>query len=194
MTNQQAAQVLRDHNKWRRGTHDAHIPHSGQKLGQAIDLAVNSLEHTQIGGYDPDHIKPTSGKRVLVRVMYGTSGKPWTTVAAYIAKHTEKADSDSFEGVLDYDEETDEYYYPEGWYEHGLYAEVNYIITDTVLVWTYLPDDGIVIDEQAKVNADKAAKWDALSQKIAKFYEAGASTSFELGSIGEVAAHAFGYL
>ena len=54
--------------------------------------------------------------------------------------------------------------------------------------------------EQA--NADKAAKWDALDEKISKFYnneegeydEENPEADGDLGTIGEIAATAFGYL
>lgn len=44
-------------------------------------------------------------------------GKGRIIVAHYIEKHKEVADTEDTEW-LDYDETTDEYYYPAGWYEN----------------------------------------------------------------------------
>lgn len=49
MTNEQAAQILRDHNKWRRHDSDEPMPmpNSPTILGQAIDVAVKALEQPE---------------------------------------------------------------------------------------------------------------------------------------------------
>lgn len=53
MTNEQAAQILRDHNEWRRDrseTAPVGMPKSYNPtlLGQAIDVAVKALEQTEL--------------------------------------------------------------------------------------------------------------------------------------------------
>ncbi|WP_254562170.1 hypothetical protein [Dyadobacter diqingensis] len=53
-----------------------------------------------------------------------------------------------------------------------------------------------LINEAGKLMEDKAAKWDALEERIGKFYESDEDDEPEgdLCDIGEIAASAFGYL
>ena len=74
MTNQEAAQILRDHNKWRRDqSGHINIPHSGQKLGQAIDTAVKTLEQPE-----PDELERF--KADLLRLFPFSDGANWMAV------------------------------------------------------------------------------------------------------------------
>jgi hypothetical protein len=81
---------------------------------------------------------PQPLKRVNCKVMFGTSGKPWTAIAQYVPYMTVPEDEfmdEEYSGDGDYNEEEDRYYTPEGWYESNLYSDINYKISDEVISW-----------------------------------------------------------
>lgn len=87
---------------------------------------------------------PESGKSVLVscqiRLMSGKH-KYYVCEAMYTAPKTVSAgEYDDFDA--DYDEETDTYYYPEGWWEriHNWEEYSNVAIADFVTHWMPLPE------------------------------------------------------
>jgi hypothetical protein len=60
--------------------------------------------------------KPKHWQKVLLKYT-NPNGKPRIIRGCYVHKKTEEHDSDSEDLFPDYDEETDTYYWPEGWYE-----------------------------------------------------------------------------
>lgn len=62
---------------------------------------------------------PKPDKLVLAFIPYYNDGGLMPVIAFYIPKFFREVDTDFDElGVEDYNEETDTYYWPEGWYEH----------------------------------------------------------------------------
>ena len=60
--------------------------------------------------------RPPELEDILICQRYGESGRLVQMVGRYIPAHTELA-SDDCDDWVDYNEETDEYYTPAGWYE-----------------------------------------------------------------------------
>ena len=73
---------------------------------------------------------------VLVAVIFSAKRRG-VLRARWIGHHTTEASD--FEGELDYDEATDCYYWPEGWYEWNEFDETNWGISGTVTHWMPLP-------------------------------------------------------
>lgn len=72
------------------------------------------MTNYKFGTWYPIDSAPKHGKPILI--FYKNSlGKNRTVKACYLDKFQEES-CDSFEPA-DYDEETDQYYYPEGWWE-----------------------------------------------------------------------------
>lgn len=82
---------------------------------------------------------PESGVPVIVFVPT-CDGRPYSRRlrAAYAAPKTLPSDPDSEDG--EYDEDTDEYYCPEGWYEENDFEEPHWRITDPVTHWMPMPE------------------------------------------------------
>ena len=80
---------------------------------------------------------PDAMLRVLVVVR---NAKMRTiTRAYYVPAHT--VCGDTYEGDdVEYDETTDDYYWPEGWYESVLEAEIDFRLSGTVTHWMPLPN------------------------------------------------------
>lgn len=81
---------------------------------------------------------PTPGKKYLVKILH-PKGKVFHTVAAYWPKFTQEGHYDEFEGDLDYNEDNDTYYWPEGWYENQYTPDTNWLITDRVIAYMEVP-------------------------------------------------------
>lgn len=76
---------------------------------------------------------PEAGKPVLLDI-----GKKYPIRAMWAAKHTvQAADDDSDWG--EYDEATDTYYCPEGWYEWNEHEDVHWRVDKTPVAWCELP-------------------------------------------------------
>lgn len=106
----------------------------------AIDLAVTALQ-----AYQPwipvSERLPESGKHVLLCCEVSPSGKRYVCDGYYAkAKSTTSGYSNDWD--CEYDEETDEYYLPEGYYEiiknWGEYSSI--VIEDFVTHWKPLPE------------------------------------------------------
>ena len=86
---------------------------------------------------------PETGKKVEVVVFGRTTGKPFITIAEYIAPRSTLAENylseDCDIDFCDYDEATDTYWTPSGWYEYQTMADVNYYINLPVTHWKPLP-------------------------------------------------------
>ena len=70
--------------------------------------------------------------------------KKHITIAQYISYHIVLAEdflNDEYdESFMDYDEENDCYWTPEGFYEYQYEPEINYFLTEEVLYWMPLPE------------------------------------------------------
>lgn len=76
---------------------------------------------------------PKPGKPVLLDI-----GKKYPIRALWAAKHTvQAADDDTDWG--EYDEATDTYYCPEGWYEWNQNEETHWAVSETPRAWCELP-------------------------------------------------------
>lgn len=79
---------------------------------------------------------PEPGKPVLLDI-----GKKYPIRAMWAAKHTvQAADDDSDWG--EYDEATDTYYCPEGWYEWNQHEDNHWAVTETPVAWCEIPPPG----------------------------------------------------
>ncbi len=82
---------------------------------------------------------PKSGVPVIVFVVVGD--KTRRLRALYAARHTlELGDDQEPWGDDCYDEETDTYFCPEGWYEYNEFEDTHWHIDGTVTHWMPLPD------------------------------------------------------
>ena len=83
--------------------------------------------------------------KVDVLVAYGRNGVVFgQTVAVYVREHSVDCDAyeyDEHELFADYDEGTDAYYWPAGWYERqSANPEYGYCaMTEDVIAWMHLP-------------------------------------------------------
>lgn len=76
---------------------------------------------------------PEPGKPVLLDI-----GKKYPIRAMWAAKHTVEAGDDDTDWG-EYDEATDTYYCPEGWYEWNEHEEVHWRVTGNAVSWCELP-------------------------------------------------------
>lgn len=81
---------------------------------------------------------PESGVPVIIASRNG-AGKPRRLRAMYAAPLTLPLHMDCDDDNADYDEASDEYYCPEGWYENNEYDEINWRVEGTVTHWMPLP-------------------------------------------------------
>lgn len=65
-------------------------------------------------------------------------GKMFPLRALWAGKHTVSVGTD-VDDWGEYDEETDEYYCPEGWYEWNEHEEVHWAVSETPRAWRELP-------------------------------------------------------
>lgn len=59
--------------------------------------------------------------------------------ARFIPKFYIEDEWGNFLGELDYNKETDLFYWPEGWYEWNAYEEIHWLLTNKVTHWMELP-------------------------------------------------------
>jgi len=106
------------------------------KLVKREEFKIKELENPWVS---VDKEMPEAGLMVLVRMQYAKGSKTVCFTAKYTAKFTEEADD--FYG--DYDEKTDTYYCPEGWYENQTNwdGEYGYIFVNEgkVIEWLTIP-------------------------------------------------------
>lgn len=77
---------------------------------------------------------PDPGTAVLLDI-----GKKTPIRAMWAAKHSVEAHDEADPGWCDYDEATDTYYCPEGWYEWNEHEEVHWAVSATPRAWMPLP-------------------------------------------------------
>ena len=77
---------------------------------------------------------PESGTPVLLDI-----GEQFPVRAMWAAKHTVEAGLECPEDWGDYDEATDIWYAPEGWYEWNRHEETHWRVTAPALAWMPLP-------------------------------------------------------
>lgn len=85
---------------------------------------------------------PPSGIRVLAAVNtanYLGFVPNVVIVAKWVGEKELECHNDHCDDVV-YDEDTDAYYYPEGWYETNVYNKVDQGVSDTVTHWMLIPD------------------------------------------------------
>lgn len=79
---------------------------------------------------EPIKIEPGKKYYVLIKAH---NGKLISSTAVYYPKHYKEGIIDDFHGELDYNEENDEYYWPEGWYESQYEPEISWQISDPIV-------------------------------------------------------------
>lgn len=77
---------------------------------------------------------PKPGTPVLLDI-----GKEFPIRAMWAAKHTLEVGMDDDSGFGEYDETTDTYYCPEGWYEWNEHEDVHWRVDKTPRAWAPLP-------------------------------------------------------
>lgn len=71
---------------------------------------------------------------------YNEYGKLRRIRAAYVYKHTVEDMDENYCGDLDYDEDTDTGYIPEGWYEWNEYEDTHWMVQFDILGWQPMPE------------------------------------------------------
>lgn len=83
--------------------------------------------------------KPRTGIPVLL-LCESANGRTVYLRGFYTPKYGYPADTYEYEGTPDYDEETDSYYFPEGFYEWSHGEDVHYRVELEVRAWAHYPD------------------------------------------------------
>ena len=101
---------------------------SGPLMGIAAPPTAQAEGWTKLPGQLPE-----PGMPVLLDI-----GKKYPIRALWAAKNTVRVGTD-VDDWGEYDEETDEYYCPEGWYEWNEHEEVHWAVSETPRAWSELP-------------------------------------------------------
>ena len=101
---------------------------SGPLVGRAAPPTAQAEGWTRLPGALPE-----PGTPVLLDI-----GKKYPIRALWAEKHTVRVGTD-VDDWGEYDEETDEYYCPEGWYEWNEHEEVHWAVSETPRAWSELP-------------------------------------------------------
>lgn len=102
-----------------------------KQLTDAVDALAAQFHWTPIIDGTPHVMQP-----VLVTVQ--GDHRRVVARAAWVPKHTVE-DTESEAEFCDYDEKTELYYWPEGWYEAPVEGETWTHLSDTVTHWMPLP-------------------------------------------------------
>ena len=117
---------------------DARITELAQRFG-AADMATAAAQGFRDGvasaasWISVDARLPEPNTPVLLDI-----GKMFPLRALWAGKHTVRVGTD-VDDWGEYDEETDEYYCPEGWYEWNEHEEVHWAVSETPRAWRELP-------------------------------------------------------
>jgi hypothetical protein len=112
----------------------------------AVGTAITFMEHQLTKRWIPVIEKlPSNEERVLIcsdRKRYNGEVMKIRTIAMYEdgTMHTDNSGFSWEDSDFDYDEETDDYIIPEGWYEQNMYSEEFGIVDDFVTHWMPLTD------------------------------------------------------
>ena len=109
-------------------------PHCGKPRMHATQAAHPSPPEGMVGGWValPGTL-PEPGTPVLLDI-----GKQYPIRAMWAAKHTVEAADDDTDWA-EYDEATETYYCPEGWYEWNEHEEIHWAVRTTPCAWAPLP-------------------------------------------------------
>ena len=102
---------------------------SGPLVGRATPPTAQAEGWTKLPGALPKPDTP-----VLLDI-----GKKYPIRAMWAAKHTLEVGMEDDSGFGEYDETTDTYYCPEGWYEWNEHEETHWAVDETPRAWTPLP-------------------------------------------------------
>jgi len=91
---------------------------------------------------------PEPGKPVLLDI-----GMEYPIRAMWAAKHALEVGMEDDSGFGEYDEATDTYYCPEGWYEWNEHEETHWAVDETPTAWCELPPNGGASHGQAPAQA-----------------------------------------
>ena len=91
---------------------------------------------------------PEPGKPVLLDI-----GMEYPIRAMWAAKHALEVGMEDDSGFGEYDEATDTYYCPEGWYEWNEHEETHWAVDETPTAWCELPPNGGASHGQASAQA-----------------------------------------
>lgn len=83
---------------------------------------------------------PPNDTPVLAVVQSAGQHSYRTIIRAVYIRRFAVVETGDFEGDPEYDAKTNEYYWPEGWYEWNMYDEMHYMIDGTITHWAHLPD------------------------------------------------------
>ena len=87
---------------------------------------------------------PESSVPVIVYVQNVNGNSTRRLRAVYAEKFTLECVPEEMDDFAEYDENTDTYWLPEGWYEWNEYEDCHFHIEATVTHWMPLPDPPIV--------------------------------------------------
>lgn len=108
------------------------------RLGGAAAYAINKYAtaalREQSGWVSVDERLPEPGKPVLLDI-----GKGVPLRALWAAKHTVEAGDECPWDWAEYDEDSDTYYCPEGWYEWNRYEETHWAVSEKAVAWMDMP-------------------------------------------------------
>ena len=130
------------HESWYARTQNARITELESQPAQrfdAADVATAAAQGFRDGvasaasWISVDERLPEPGNPVLLDI-----GKKYPIRALWAAKNTVRVGTD-VDDWGEYDEETDEYYCPEGWYEWNEHEEVHWAVSETPRAWRELP-------------------------------------------------------
>ena len=97
-------------------------------------MGIAAPPTAQAGGWiSVDERLPEPGTPVLLDI-----GKKYPIRALWAAKHTVEAADDDTDWA-EYDEATETYYCPEGWYEWNEHEETHWAVSTTPCAWAPLP-------------------------------------------------------
>ena len=115
------------------GVSQEHILAYTREIALHCAVALGSPPEGMAGWISVDERLPESGTPVLLDI-----GKKYPIRAMWAPAKTLEASNDS-DAVGDYDEATDTYYCPEGWYEWNQHEETHWSVTETPRAWMPLP-------------------------------------------------------